>query len=509
MKPLYPWIPDSPNYPNTDSLDVNNVVVRTANQAQDGLHVDYSPFPAPAYVPTPATLSNYCQGLFTAKDVTDNVYTFAGDLGNLYTVTTTATPINKVTITSGVTSSYTYATPTDAQWSFSQYGPQVIATNGVDNPQYYTIGTSTIFADIPSAPLAKFTCTIKDFLVLACPPITPNQLQWSSIDQPLSWPTPGTNTAIQNQSDIQIMPDGSSIMGVVGGVAGIDGLVFTEKMVYRMQYEGYPTVFGFYPVDRSKGCVASGSIINQGQFVAYLSQDGFYIFNGTNVQPIGAGKIDKWFWSNVNQEYISRISVTYDPVGKNIIWSFPSTITSSTNTTPDKALIYNWQYNEWTKADLSTEIVSNAFAQGLTLEQLDSYGTLDSLPFSLDSRVWKSGSPLFITVNPANHSIGSLGSITQDSYVITDAELADGGVITYYSSVRPITDAPTYQACVATQHQLSDQIVYGALSTVNSNGECLIRASGRYVYTKILIPNGTSWTHLSGYEVSSKPLGKR
>lgn len=45
----------------------------------------------------------------------------------------------------------------------------------------------------------------------------------------------------------------------------------------------------------------------------------------------------------------------------------------------------------WSQGEVNTELVLRTLSQGFTLDQLDSFGNLDALAYSLDSRAWTGG----------------------------------------------------------------------------------------------------------------------
>jgi len=500
MKYFDEWMPDTPDYPNSGLIDINNVFVKSVEKvdANTTSH-DYSPFGMPQYLPT-ASLSKRCQGFFSAKAPNGHSYNFAGDANDLYLLS--AGVMTNVSKSTGV-----YATPADSYWSFTQYGNRIIATNGYDNVQSFVLGTDTKFSDLSAgAPISYYAASVKDFVVLASQYGNRNTIQWSGIDQPAYWPAPGTSGAITNQSDIQTMPEGGWVTGIVGGVAGVDAVVFTETMVWTMMYSGYPTLFAFKPVDRAKGTTIPGSVVNQGEFIAYIGPDGFYCFDGTNCIPIGKNKVDKWFFQNVNQNFLARITSAVDPINSLLLWSFPSR--SSNDGTPDTIIIYNWYYKKWSKVTFSHEFLGRALSEGYTLEQLASFGTLDTLPFGLDSSAWLGGARLLGVFNPS-HQYGFISSTTAASYITSGMELADFGATTSYTDVRPITDSASYSAAIGTKFILSKDFVWTEAEANNANGDCPVRATGRYVAVRVEMPANSTWSHLSGYEVTTTPAGLR
>src|SRR5262249_20744217 len=62
---------------------------------------------------------------------------------------------------------------------------------------------------------------------------------------------------------------------------------------------------------------------------------------------------------------------------------------ASASGTPDKGFIYNWQEDRWSRFEIALEMLHTALSQsGKTLEQLDPFGTLEQLQFSLDDPFW-------------------------------------------------------------------------------------------------------------------------
>ena len=116
--------------------------------------------------------------------------------------------------------------------------------------------------------------------------------------------------------------------------------------------------------------------------VYYLADDGFYAFDGLQSVPIGREKIDRTFWSEVATSYLYRITSAVDPVNKIIYWAYPGPQSSAG--APNRILAFNYDVGRWSRLEQDTEIMVRALATGYTLEQLDAFGTLETLPFSLD-----------------------------------------------------------------------------------------------------------------------------
>jgi len=175
-------------------------------------------------------------------------------------------------------------------WKFTQFGKTVLACNGTEIIQYWTIGTSTIWADLATAPTPKQITVVRDFVVtgsLSTGALGRSTVQWSDINDETDW-TPGTTS----QSDSQVMADGGNLVGITGGEFG---LIFLEKSISRMSYVGSPLFFQFDNISRGLGCLTGNSICQYNQVSFFLSDDGFYSCDGNQVTPIGNEKVDRWF----------------------------------------------------------------------------------------------------------------------------------------------------------------------------------------------------------------------
>jgi hypothetical protein len=492
--PFGEWLPDQPDIGNEGITEANGCYPRTDNS--------YGPL-ATLSAATSA-LSARCQGAFSGRKSSDGlVYTFAGDATKLY-------------LTSGSSwtdiSDATYAVGTDEKWEFAQYGDRVIAC-GIDTAtKVYRLDTlpAAVSALSAGAPRARHITTVREFVVMgntydATDLYKPGRVWWSGFDDPTNWPTPGSVSAVAAQSDFNDMPSGGWVQGIVGAVGGVDALVFMEQAVYRMSYEGPPTIFRFDEIERARGASAHGSIVNNGKMAAYLAEDGFYVCDGVQSQPIGAGKVDKWFFANSDQTYLGRITGTSDPINKLIIWSFCSGLTGST---PDKVLIWNWALNRWSHGDLSCELLFRAKTTGYSLEGLDAISSsIDAIEISLDSRMWTGGRIALAGFDTA-HKLAYLTGANQAA-TLTTGEFDGAGKRVFVQGIRPIVDGGTVTAGVGYRETPSGSVTYTTPTAAGANGISPCRVSTRFARAKVSIAAGGSWTHAVGVEPYMRPDGGR
>ena len=504
--PLGEFTPDMPDYNNPGSSLIQNVYPKTAQS--------YGSITSLSTYATALPLR--VQGGIPVIDTGANTFVFAGTATDLYKIGSGATTFTNVSQSAG-----TYSTATNAQWSMCQFGNQIIATNYNQNPQVYTLGSSTTFTDLTSAFKAQYVTIVKDFVMFGntydgAGSNQPQQVWWSAINNASSYPTIGSITAAQVQSDQQVIPGNQGWMtGLVGNLGTADVAIFFERSIWRGTYVGSPNIFAFSAAEGARGTNAPGSIVQVGAQVYYLGEDGFYAFDGSNSSPIGANKVDKWFYKNINLNYLHNISGAADPVNKIIFWAYPSN--SSTTGQNDSLIIYNWSLNRWSIASVNSDYIFRAFTFGYTLEGLDALGyTLDTLPFSLDDRAW-TGGKVYLAGFDTNHAFGyftgqTLAATVQTSEVELAAQEPNPSVIgrrALVTNARPIVDGGTPTVSIGYRQKQQDSIVYSTGSTINAYGECPQRLEARYFRAQITHPAGDVFDHISGVDLTYVMRGTR
>lgn len=487
------WVPDGSPIANGAALASAKNVYPRATGDYGGVN---------ALASYTGAMTARAQGAISVKDSTFNASNFAGDATKLYKLSDTTW--NAVTHSAGA-----YTTAATGRWEFAQYGDRVLATNYANNLQSYVLGSSAVFADITAAPKSKAIGVIGNFIVLGnlvdTDGVKPTRIRWSGIDAPTSWEPAGGSTAQTVQSDQQDLPTGLGVQRIIGAVGGADGAVFLEDAVYRVQIEGPPTFLGFYEVERSRGTPAPGSVVHIGNLAFYLGSDGFYAFDGAKSIPIGAGKIDKTFFTDLNQGYFHRISGIADPINNLVMWAYPSA--EATDGTPDKILIYNWTVGRWSFAEIDCEILATLQTNGYTLEQLDTFGTLDALPASLDSRVWAGGSQFLAAFNTDHKACQFTG--TRLEATIETNETAGDGVMVYVGGVRPIVDTDSVTVAIGYRNRQSSAVSYTTATAMGADDMCPQHIEARLVRAKTVIASGASWTKAVGVEPIYSTEGER
>jgi hypothetical protein len=450
-------------------------------------------------------LSGQCLGATVAIDSGANNYLFAGDATKLYELAPGNTTFANVSKAGG------YTLPTGERWYFTQYGQRVIAAAEGQNLQSFVLNSSSAFADLAAAaPQARYITTIKDFVMVGntndgTNGAQPQRVQWCAVDDPTNWPVAGSTTEAQLLAGSQIIPgDQGWIQGLVGNLGTADGAIFFERGIFRVVFQGSPTVFGFYPAEGARGTPAPKSIAQLGALVYYLGEDGFYAFDGSVSRPIGVDRVDKTFWGDVNVAYLANVVGAIDPINRLVMWLYPSN--SAPGGVPDSLLVYNWALDKWGFAQVNAEYLFRAITQGYSLESLDSTGyNLDTLPFSLDSRVWTGGQVLMGTFTPAHqlaYFTGAPANATADTVELEP--FAQNGKRAFLTSTRPLVDGGSPTVQIGTRNRLVDTPTFTPASALNDDGECPVRADGRYMRARI--QTSGAFTHLQGIEIASDDI---
>ena len=492
MIPAGEWLPDLPAFENPGSTEAKNVIPAASG---------YRPFPSLLAYSGP--LTGRAQGAFATRDAAGNGANFAADAAKLYKLS--AATWSDVSRTAGGA----YATASDGGWCFAQFGDLVVAVNFNDAPQKWQLGASANFAALGGTPPnARFVTTVRDFVVLGRVAGFPNRVKWSGINNAETWAVSPTT-----QADEQDLPDGGWIQGIVGGEAGT---VLQERAIKRMTYVGAPLVFQFDEISGHVGATIEGSIAAFENMVFFAHASGFYLLRGAkDLQAIGDHKVDRHFWSDIDQSYLYRVSAAVDPVGKLYVVSYPGA--GHSGGLPNRVLIYNWAIGRWSRAEADLELLYPGLSQaGYTLDGLDAVsGSLDALPFSLDSAVWSGvGRPLLAGFDPA-HRLGYFEGGTLNAVVETAEAQLFAGRRALVRAVRPLVEGvATTGAGITLQLGARDTTVepvsWTAPRGLDGNGVCPVRSNARYHRARIGLTAGTAWSHIRGVdEVQARPEGTR
>lgn len=485
MIPFGPWHPDA--------AGINTQVCREARNCLPST-IGFEPLPGP--VANGGALNGTVFGAAIVIKNDGQAAQFAGTSDKLYRlITGTWTDVTRSV-------GGAYATAVGERWRFAQWGTVVIATNYNDAPQKYDTATPTTFAALGgSPPKARYIAVVRDQVVLGGFYGNENRIGWSGTNNSEFWTFGGGQNC-----DYQDFPNGGPIRGLLGGAVGY---VFQAYTVTRMtQTPGSTTIYQFDEVQGAKGLSAPNSLVKTGDMAFYLSTDGFYKFNTVSGEqaPIGVGKWRQWFLNDMRTGTELSVLGGADPVNPIILWPYISRDNSST--IPDRVVIYNWALDEATFADISVEALATWVASGYTLDTINSFGTLDTLPYSLDSPFWKSGASS-LGVFQTDHKLSQLaGPLMEAQWTTADGQATQRLLVT---ATRPYIDATRVEVSVVMRERDSDAVNFADadFAPMEDTGLCGAWSSGNIGRARVWVPSGDVWTCMKGLETKATVHGRR
>lgn len=477
------WAPDRPSTGKGGLRTAKNVIPREQSYA-----------PLKALVESSDVTTARPLGAISIRDKAGSVHTYTGDSTKLYELSSSLTWTDRSKV-----GGYGPATTT-TRWNFCQYGDRIVATNLLDAIQYIDASTGTAFANLAgSPPKAQFVTAFQQFLILAATETSKFTLRWSEIGNSEGWSTS------LNQGGEEEFADG----GEITGLASTDALyIFQEFCIRRATYVGGDIVFQFDVVERLRGCIAPGSIVQVGRMIFYQAQDGFFMFDGEQSQPIGGERVNRFFMDDLDRANAQRITGAGDVLNSIVAWSYPST--DAVDGAPDTLLIYNWVVNRWSYAKAAVEALFTYLSAGYSLEALDAiFGDLDSVPVSLDDLSLAGGALSLGAMTPTKALATFSGDNTEATLVTDDIPVGDD-LVGLVRACRPVVDASSAYVKMGKRFRLTDAVSWTSEAGLSSaTGRCPLRATGRYMRVSLRIPAAATWTKAEGFELDVEIEGAR
>lgn len=500
--PLGEWLPDLP--------DLNNPGLTTCVNAFPGAGGSYTPIPGPALAASAAAIGTIL-GAAYARDVANNTYTYAGDASALYVQA--AQTFNVATRLSVSNSAVVaYAVATGDVWEFASWGQTVLATNGTDAVQQISLGAAH-FVNLSAAPKARHIAVIKDFVVLgnvSDSAANVQRIRWSGINNSSLWSVDATTLA-----DFQDLPgEGGWVQKIISGE---QGYVFQERAIWRMTFVGSPLIFQFDKIHDAIGAYAAQGVANYENLIYFLAPDGFKLFDGSNIQPIGEGKVDKTFLADLDSSYLYNVRAVVFPQLKCVFWQYPGSGNSGGRC--NHIIFYSWAYQRWGMINMpppydSIDLIAVSSAIGYTLDGLDAVSSsIDALTFSLDSRQWTGGALSFsayigddlyyfnaVPLNPELETGDLCLMQVQTGILMNKAQL---------NEVWPVTQGVSASVTVAvgTRDNVKDATVLGPDLPPGSAGFVPSHALARYHRFNMKMTG--NWEQMQGFDAIFVDAGKR
>lgn len=448
-----------------------------------------------------AAVAAAVRGAFIARSSAGAAQIFAGTATKLYKY---ASASSWTEVTRGIgTVVDNYALAADNSWVFDQFGDYLIAVNGVDEPQVFTLTSSTEFADLAGSPPvgAAGVKVVGDHVWLynfttALGPsgIVPNgkvQIQWSGFRDHDYW------TLGEKSSDFATFPSGGFVQGCTTQLAG---LVFLERAVWRYVKDPIKG-FDFAPVQEEQGTPSPHSIVQHEGDAYFWGTDGFCAIGASGIRQIGNEWVNDWFLDNVNQSRFKTIIGALDPVKMRAFWIYPDTSNSSSYTR-NGIVCFDMlnQERPWSKAAIETEFIISGATPGASLDDLTTlYSTLSGVPFSIGSDAWLGGAPRLAAFDSA-HKFATFTGNGVAATVETAEFMPIPGRRFYINGFRLTGDASAATGRVHVKERPQDTLTAKASASLTAQGFIPARASGKILKCEATVPSGEVWGFMSGVD---------
>jgi hypothetical protein len=487
------WLPDLPENENPGALIAKNCIP---------LLKSYGSFKSLASF-TPALAGGGARGMFWLRSAAAGSFNFAGDAANLYLYSGGGTwgNINKP------------ATTYSADfWDFTNFQNRVVVTDGgAGAVQYYDIGVSATFDDLPGATAlrAKVVGTLRDFLLMGNyqigSEVEEGGLAWSGFNNTENW-TPSLSTQSGRR---RTRGAGGEVQRIVSGT---EAIVFREQSIMLVNYIGPPNIMRVDDLTTGHGTPAPRSVCWTRDLVFYYSSEGFFQLDRSTraMTPIGAFKVDDWFKANAAKSDISRMIGTVDRVRGLVFWAFRS---SASSVPYDRILVFNWRSQRWAYAEIETEFLGEFAALGFNLDTIGAFlgGNIDSASINVDTDAFKGGDTSFVAFDSMHRTATFTGAALTAQFD-TGEFRSDEIKRTYVRSARPIVqtveaDVPI-EVAPLTRDRVADNPVTGPFVAVNAQGLADARVNARYQRYRVRISG--EFDHATRVElVGAKLRGRR
>lgn len=475
------WTPD-----DADLGSSGAVVVKNALPGRAG----YKPFNSLSVITD--ALATRPLGAIEAYDINNASYQYVGIAAAIYELNETDLTWTDVTNSGGA-----YATASGEAWEFVRWENKVLGVNFTDDPQQITMGGAN-FTDLSTAFRARHIAVVRDFVVVAntydaSDGNRPNRVRWSGIGDETSWTVSASTLA-----DYRDLPSGGPIQKILGGEIGI---IVSQRGVSRMSFIGAPVVFQIDEILPEVGAICPGCVTQLGDNIYFISEQGFVELTGggTGVNYIGAGKVDQFFFDDLDPEFLSRMSCIADPTGNRIIWAYPGA--SNTSGRPNKLIIYDRTFLKWTLIEEDVELLLRAKGIGFTLDELDAIGypNLDLMNVSLDSPLFKQSASQLAAFDD-EYKLGFFRGLYKTATIETRESEIFAGANAQVNAFRPLVDLGTVTAEVGRRDRLTDPVTWGSSLSQSSSGKFNTRSNARYHRFRLTI-SGNDWVDALGVQI--------
>lgn len=369
-------------------------------------------------------------------------------------------------------------------WSFGYWGTDVVAS--YTNGSLYTWISEDGLLDNPATIIGTGPLNINAGIFTAMPEqqviavgasdgsddtTDPMLVRWSDISDNTDWTATATNQAGSFR-----IPRGARL---VGGLQGpTTAMLWTDVGLWLMQYIGFPLVYGFTEIGQGCGLLGQNAKGVLAGKVYWMSNNGFFVYDGNSVQALPCAVWDKVF-RNIQPQQSAKIIACPNSFFNEISWCYPSGTGDGDTNENDSRVTYNAVDGTWTYDP------QGAITRTTWLDQSSLYWPLgvDGNGFIQQHEAW-----------PDNDDQPMI-SYAQTGFT----KISNGLEYTFLERIIPdaILDSATLQFTFFFQNYPNGAVrTIGPLDYTTAKEWLIVRGRGRLVSVKIgSVDTGSFWRH--------------
>ena len=280
-----------------------------------------------------------------------------------------------------------------------------------------------------------------------------------------------------------------AIRAVIGGEVGI---IWSERAIYRMRYLGSaPKIFDIERVERGRGPIAAGAVIDDGRMTYFIDRDGFYAFDGQQATPIGHGKVNRAIARRMNTGAVDTIKSATIPGLAVVMWALPL----DGSPKPNKLIAYSVNDGRFTEIDLGASLVLETASPGISWDEEPwASRPLDQEPWA--SYVWDSpsflGGDRTLTMFDSAGKMFFLTGAGLPALLETQEVAPFEPYVAEWTDPRPVVDDASAGTTVSVgvRSSVAEEVFWGPDTKLNRIGFAPVRERGVYTRMRLKIPAG-------------------
>lgn len=301
-------------------------------------------------------------------------------------------------------------------------------------------------------------------------------------------------------ADQQPLETGGELRGAFNLRNGAAVIVQATAMrLLQFGNAGGGALYSLQEISLERGVVGRKSCVAFDGVLYGISTNGYFRFSlSAGLEMIGAHFIDEQLLSRVGLTELAKVQGAIDPARKIVLWRYPDKGAADPNRT--SALYgYRWDTpeNPWFTWDEEITYLSRVATAGYTLEDLDAFGTVDSITVSWDDRFWQGGQQVFAALGP-DLKYATFSGPNAAARIVTSTQ--NSPISTLIGWATPIDDCPNSMLALGVADALSDALVWKAGAAKVSGGRVGLRGRGLNIAFDWSAPAGATWSFVHGVD---------